>query len=54
MRIGGYFEIILSIIPLTLKKRFFRDYRLLLESFLILILKMPLSIFRFLPHNELV
>ncbi|WP_374162463.1 hypothetical protein [Helicobacter pylori] len=25
----GYFEIILSIIPLTLKKRFFRDYRLL-------------------------
>ncbi|RVY70097.1 hypothetical protein ECC39_01150 [Helicobacter pylori] len=40
--------------PLTLKKCFFRDYRLLLESFLILILKMPLSIFRFLPHNELV
>ncbi|EJC53782.1 hypothetical protein HPHPP41_0386 [Helicobacter pylori Hp P-41] len=29
MRIGGYFEIIFSIIPLTLKKRFFRDYRLM-------------------------
>ncbi|EMH03502.1 hypothetical protein HMPREF1408_01687 [Helicobacter pylori GAM245Ai] len=31
--IGGYFKIILSIIPLTLKKRFFRDYRLLMKAF---------------------
>nr|WP_120911656.1 hypothetical protein [Helicobacter pylori] len=48
--VGGYPQLN----PLALKKRFFRGYRLLLESFLILILKMPLSIFKFLPHNELV
>ncbi len=29
MRIGGYFEIILSIIPLTQKDRFLRNYRLI-------------------------
>ncbi|EMH00222.1 hypothetical protein HMPREF1420_00051 [Helicobacter pylori GAM264Ai] len=29
MRIERYFEIILSIIPLTLKKRFLRNYRLI-------------------------
>ncbi|EJC10124.1 hypothetical protein HPHPP13_0342 [Helicobacter pylori Hp P-13] len=35
MRIGGYFEIILSIIPLTQKDRFLRNYRLLKSSSLL-------------------
>nr|WP_231629929.1 hypothetical protein [Helicobacter pylori] len=52
--VGGYPITTPKLNPLTLKKCFFRDYRLLLESFLILILKMPLSIFRSLTHNELV
>ncbi|EJC09560.1 hypothetical protein HPHPP11B_0345 [Helicobacter pylori Hp P-11b] len=46
MRIGGYFEIILSIIPLTLKKRFFRDYRLIrIKLFAISSLKNALDLF---------
>ncbi len=52
--VGGYPITTPKLNPLTLKKRFLRDYRLLLESFLVLILKMPLSVFRFLTHNELV
>ncbi|EJB62501.1 hypothetical protein HPHPH41_0305 [Helicobacter pylori Hp H-41] len=45
-RIGGYFEIILSIIPLTLKKRFFRDYRLIrIKLFAISSLKNALDLF---------
>ncbi|PUB99582.1 hypothetical protein C2S39_06340 [Helicobacter pylori] len=47
--VGGYPITTSKLNPLILKKRFFRDYRLLLESFLVLILKMPLSVFRFTP-----
>ncbi|QEE96326.1 hypothetical protein D2C90_00730 [Helicobacter pylori] len=47
--VGGYPITTPKLNPLTLKKRFFRGYRLLLESFLVLILKMPLSVFRFNP-----
>ncbi len=43
--VGGYPVTTPKLNPLTLKKRFLRDYRLLLESFLILILKMPLIYF---------
>lgn len=43
---GGYFEIILSIIPLTLKKHFFRDYRLIrIKLFAISSLKNALDLF---------
>ncbi len=52
--VGGYPITTPKLNPPNPKEALFRDYRLLLESFLILILKMPLSIFRFLPHNELV
>ncbi|EKE86643.1 hypothetical protein [Helicobacter pylori] len=51
----GYFEIILSIIPLTQKDRFLRNYRLLkIKLFCCLIFKNALEAFLDLPHNELV
>ncbi|RVY97204.1 hypothetical protein EC513_05310 [Helicobacter pylori] len=43
--VGGYPQLN----PPNPKEALFRGYRLLLESFLILILKMPLSVFRFNP-----
>nr|WP_305867702.1 hypothetical protein [Helicobacter pylori] len=52
--VGGYPITTPKLNPPNPKEALFKKLSLADESFLILILKMPLSIFRFLPHNEFV
>ncbi|RKV15099.1 hypothetical protein DDP46_01365 [Helicobacter pylori] len=52
--VGGYPITTPKLNPPNPKEALFKKLSLADESFLILILKMPLSVFRFLPYNELV
>ncbi len=52
--VGGYPITTPKLNPPNPKEALFKRLSLAYESFLVLILKMPLSVFRFLPHNELV
>ncbi len=52
--VGGYPITTPKLNPHNPKEALFKRLSLADESFLVLILKMPLSVFRFLPHNELV
>nr|WP_232261487.1 hypothetical protein [Helicobacter pylori] len=52
--VGGYPITTPKLNPPNSKEALFKRLSLAHESFLVLILKMPLSVFRFLPHNELV
>ncbi|MFP6239267.1 hypothetical protein ACLGCQ_01130 [Helicobacter pylori] len=52
--VGGYPITTPKLNPPNPKEALFKSLSLAYESFLVLILKMPLSIFRFLTHNELV
>ncbi|EKE87906.1 hypothetical protein OUI_0226 [Helicobacter pylori R036d] len=52
--VGGYPITTPKLNPPNPKEALFKKLSLADESFLILILKMPLSVFRFLTHNELV
>ncbi|RVZ50055.1 hypothetical protein EC554_03990 [Helicobacter pylori] len=52
--VGGYPITTPKLISPNPKEALFKRLSLAHESFLVLILKMPLSVFRFLPHNELV
>ncbi|OOQ40614.1 hypothetical protein BB472_02730 [Helicobacter pylori] len=52
--VGGYPITTPKLNPPNPKEALFKRLSLADESFLVLILKMPLSIFKFLPHNELV